>query len=109
MKVENIYINLFLLILGFFTLQSVELDSFSTNLFLETDIEESIDDRIELDFEEQLSDSDSGNGNNAVVSNQNFHFINPFIAKSKLANNQSKGLSKKPHLFILYCCLKLDC
>lgn len=109
MKIKNIHINLLLLILGIFSLQSADIDSFSNrNLFLETEIEESIDDSIELDIEEQLSDSDSGNGNNALVSNQNFHFINPFVANKKLANNQPKRLSKKPHLFILYCCLKLD-
>ena len=108
MKIKNLHINLLLLILGIFSLQPAELDSFSIqNLFLETEIEESIDDSIELDIEEKLSDS--GNGNNAVVSNQNFHFRNPYVANKKLANNQPKDLSKKPPLFILYCCLKLDC
>lgn len=110
MKIKNIHTNLLLLILGVFSLQSVNFDSFSNrDLFLETEIEESIDDSIEIDIEKQLSDSDSGKKNNALVSNQNISFINPPIAKSTLANNNSKDLSKRPRLFILYSCLKLDC
>ena len=110
MKIKNIHINLLFLILGIFSLQAIEYDSFpNPNLFLETEIEETIEDINELDYEKKFPESDSDGGNNAIISNQNVSFINPFITKSTLADNNSKDLSQKPHLFILYCCLKLDC
>jgi len=109
MKIKNLHINLLFLILGIFSLQSVEFDSFSNpKLFLETEIEKTFDDIIEIDFEKQLSNFDSDGGNNAIISNQSVHFISPF-AKTKIADKNSKDLPNKTHLFILYCCLKLDC
>jgi len=110
MKIENVHMNLLLLVLGIFSLQSVEFDSFSNpNLFLETGIEESIDDTIELDFDKQLPDAYSDGGGPGIISTHNSHIKNPIVAKSTLARAISKDLSKRSHLFILYCCLKLDC
>ena len=109
MKIKSIHITLILLILGIFSLQSLEFDSFSNpNLFLETEIEETIDDIVEIDYDKQLSDSDFDGGSNAVIASQNVLFLSPY-AKSILANKNSKALPNKTHLFILYCCLKLDC
>lgn len=85
-------------------------DSFPyQNSLSETEIEETIDDISELDYDKQFSDSDSGGGSNAIISKQNIPFVNPYITQSAIADNNSKDLSQKPHLFILYCCLKLDC
>ena len=109
MNIKNIHINLLFLILAIFSLQSVAFDSIPNRiLFLETEIEETTDDIIELDYEKQLSDSDSDGGNNAIISNQSFHFLSPF-SQNKIANKNSKDLPNKTHLFILYCRLKLDC
>ena len=109
MNIRNIHLYILILILGAFSLQSLKLDSFSKeNLFLKTDIEESFK-SIELDFEKQLLDSYSGGDGNAIISNQNLSSTNTPIAKFTLENNNSKDLSKLPQLFILYCCLKLDC
>lgn len=109
MKTKNIHITLVLLILGIFSLQSLEFDSLSNpNLFLETEIEETIDDIVTLDSDEELSDSNSDGGINAIIPSQNFHSSSPY-AKSILAHKVSNDLSNKSHLFILYCSLKLDC
>ena len=111
MKIKNLHINLLFLILGIFSLQSLEFNSFSNpNLFWETEIEETTDDIVKFDFDKQLSDydSDSNGGSDAIISSQNFHFLSLY-AKSILATKTSKDLFKKTHLFILYCCLKLDC
>lgn len=106
MKVRYAYINLFVLILGFFSLQSTDLDSFS-NLFLDEEIEELIYDSYELDFEKQLSDYDDGD--NGSVSSLNTLIKNPFTTQVDIKNPEPKDLPKKSNLFILYCCLKIDC
>lgn len=110
MKISRLHINFILLILGIFSLQSVEFDSPSNvRLLLETEIEESIDNINEFDIGSDKSDSDSDGGKNAALPSEHILLRNPFSAKSNLVRLESKYLSQKPHLFILYCCLKLDC
>jgi len=109
-KVKNLHINVVLLILGIFSLHSAEFDSFSNpSFFKETEIEESIDDTRELDFDSELSSSDSDNGGNAAILNIDHRKKNLSFGEVASQYSESKDLSQRPHLFILYCCLKLDC
>ena len=110
MIIKNLHINIVILILGIFSLQSVGVDSFSGSfLITELEIEESTTEIDEIDFTKESSQSDSGNGGNAIIPTQNPPIKSPFISKSNLLRFESKDLSQKPQLFILYCCLKLDC
>ncbi len=110
MRFKYIHKDLLLLILGVFSFLYVLSDCITNpNIFIQTEIEESLDEIDEVDFEIELSDSDSGTGGSAIVSAQNTLIKIPLSGRSDLRYSQSKDLSQKPHLFILYCCLKLDC
>lgn len=109
MRTKGLHISIFLLI-GLFSLQSIEFDSVSYyNLFSETEVEESIVELGELDFEQELSFSDSNDSGNTPILGDHSLLKNPLNGKSTFRPLGSKDLSAKTHLFILYCCLKLDC
>lgn len=110
MKIKNSHIIFSLLILGIISLNSVGIDSFSNSSFLvETEIEESTNDITELDFDKDFSHSSShGGGKTAVLNTNEYISILPHSV-AVLQDIYKKELSQKTHLFILYCCLKLDC
>lgn len=110
MTIKNLHINIVILVLGIFSLQSVGVDFFlGPFLITELEIEESTTEIDEIDFTKESSPSGSGNGGNAIISTQNPPAKSPFVRESNLLRFESKDLSQKPQLFILYCCLKLDC
>ena len=98
MTIKNLHINIVILILGIFSLQSVGVDSFSGS-FLITEIEESTTEIDEIDFTKESSQSDSGNGGNAIIPTQNPPIKSPFISKSNLLRFESKDLSQKTTTF----------
>lgn len=110
MNLRTVHINILFLIVAVCCLQSVTLNSISSSqLFFETEIEESILDSNEIDFEKELSLSDSDNNGSAIISSSYLGLKLPFDGDRVLLSPVSKGYSKKLHLFILFCCLKLDC
>lgn len=110
MKIKKSHIFFSLLIIGIFSLTSVGMDSFSIpSYFVEIEIEESISDINNLDFEKEKSESKIGNGGNSAILFENPHGIALFFSKTHSLNAVSEDLSLKSPLFILYCCLKLDC
>jgi hypothetical protein len=106
MRIKQTHIILFLLVVSTLSLQFTNIDS---NFYLETETEESINDIDELESEEDRSASDSDGGKNAVASIQNSLSHHLFSWKSNSLFCESTDLSQRPQLFILYCCLKLDC
>lgn len=110
MKIKNSHIIFSLLVLGIISFTSVGINSFSnSSFFVETEIEESINDISELDFEKEFSYSSSDGGGNAAVLNTNQSLTILFYNTATSQNTYKKKLPSKPQLFILYCCLKLDC
>ena len=110
MKIKNSHIIFSLLVFGIISFTSVEIDSFSnSSFFIETEIEESINDISELDFEKEFSLSNSDGGGNAAVLNTNQYLTFLCYNTSLSQSTYKKELSSKPQLFILYCRLKLDC
>lgn len=110
MKIKNLHIIFSLLILGVVSLISVGMNSSpNPSFFIETEIEESINDISELDFEKDFSHSSSDDGGKAAFLNTDI-FINAISYYAIVfQNTYKKERSQKVHLFILYCCLKLDC
>ena len=107
---KNIHINLILLLLGIFSMQSAVFDSLSSSFFAtEVELEESNKELDNVDFVEKSLHSGSGDGGNAIIPTQNPPIKSPFVSEYNLLRSESKDLSQKPQLFILYCCLKLDC
>ena len=110
MTIKNIHINLMLLMLGFFSMQSAGFDHRSNSFFaIEAELEESNKEIDNVDFVEKSFHSASGDGGNAIIPTQNPPIKSPLVSETNLLRSESKELSQKPQLFILYCCLKLDC
>lgn len=110
MRIKQTHIILLLLVVNILFLQLTDIDSnFVSNFYSETETEESINDIYELESEEDRSASDSDGGKNAVASIQNSLSHPLFNWKSNSLFCESTDLSQRPQLFILYCCLMLDC
>lgn len=110
MTIKNIHINLILLMLGIFSMQSGVFDSNSSSLFVtEIELEESNKEVDNVDFVEKSLHSGSGDGGNAIIPTENPPIKSLLVSETNLLRSESKDLSQKPQLFILYCCLKLDC
>lgn len=110
MKIKKSYTNLLLLILGFFSLQAVEFDFFSNpQFFLEIELEESLTDIDELDFSKELSRADHGKDGSAVFFNTHLNLKNLSYSEVSSFYLNKKDSYRERYLFILYCCLKLDC
>lgn len=110
MKFKNLYITFILLILGIYSLNAMIIDSIKNHTFLiETELEESIDEISELNFEKQSSNSGSDNGGNTAISASSKNIKIFFFGQAKPKFLLSKEFLFESHLFILYCCLKLDC
>ncbi|PKH52471.1 hypothetical protein CXF68_18005 [Tenacibaculum sp. Bg11-29] len=109
MKFIKKHIIFSLLVLGIISLTiSVNDSSIFNQSFVETELEESISEIDELSSDVDVSNSDDG-GNNRIAT---LAFLTPypqyFDNTSSLVLNSKKRSQKHP-LFILYCCLKIDC
>lgn len=107
MKFENLHIKLLYLILVVFSLQTAEVNALSSDLLIELENKEFIEDSIEIEFESLLIDSDGGN--NAIISAITLISRSPLVISTLIAYKDSRSQHNKLHLFILFCCLKLDC
>ena len=110
MRIDQRHIILLLLVVSTLFIKLTTIDSnFFSSYSSETEIEESYFDIDETESEKDWYTSGSDNGNNAAACIQNsnsHHFIS---RKSNSLFFESTDLSKRSQLFILYCCLKLDC
>lgn len=109
MKMKSSHILFSILILGITSLILVGIHSFSPpNFFVKTKIEKSID--IDESYSEKhFSNSGSDNGGKTAILFSSKVLKIPFCNTITPYPNLSKKLSPKTHLFLLYCCLKLDC
>lgn len=110
MMLKNLNINLVFLLLGFFSLQSVTADALSFPLLAtEVEVEESIVDIDDLNLSYETTQTDSDAGGSATITSQPRFENNSSISNSPKRNYTSRELHNKAPLFILYCCLKVDC
>lgn len=91
-------------------MQSVGMDALSSSILVtEVEVEESNTEIDEVDYADASEHTGSGDGGHAIIPTSDPLRESPFINKSTSLRPGSKDLLQKSHLFILYCCLKLDC
>ncbi len=109
MKFMKKHIIFSLLVIGILSLTiNVNDSSFFNQSFVETELEESISEIDELSFDVDISNSDDGGNNGIAALAFRTSFLQYFDYTSSLVLN-SRSLSQKLPLFILYCSLKIDC
>ena len=98
-----------LLVIGIVSLTFSVNDSSIFNQFLvETEIEESISEIDELSSILEITNSNDGGNNGFAVIASSTPLLSYFdVTSSTFAT--SNEVAKKHPLFILYCCLKIDC
>lgn len=110
MKLCRKHIILSLLVLGFFSFTTSESNALNHLQYLEYDLEESIDSFDDISDLTKAQDTEASGCGNLLTT---FHQITPFkfnrFLEVKSTFYQIALKKVKSHLFILFCCLKLDC
>ena len=98
-----------LLVIGIVSLTFSVNDSSIFNQFLvETEIEESISEIDELSSVLKTTNSDDGGNNGFAITASSIPLLQYFDFNTSTFTT-FKEVAKKHPLFILYCCLKIDC
>ncbi len=108
MKYNKLYNILLFFVLGSFSLNTIGNDlSFSKQFFSDIEFEESFNDIKESESLKKITDSnDCGNG---LISTPTKINVNPYFWYASTRYKNSLKHFIKKHLFLLYCCPKIDC
>ncbi len=109
MKFIKDYIIFSLLVIGIISLTfSVNDSSISNKFLVETELEESISEIDKLSFVSEITNSDNGGDNGFATIEPSTPLLSyfDFTSSTFVTSNE---VAKKHPLFILYCCLKIDC
>lgn len=110
MNFSRKHIILFVLVLGFFSFTTVENDISNHLQYIEYDLEESFDSSGKISDQNEVQDFEaSGNGDIQVPLYQIKTLVTAVFLELNSTIYRSTTKAVKSHLFILFCCLKLDC
>lgn len=108
MKFKFRHISLLVFIVGFLFQQNLGFDSFTNAIFLKIEGEESYEHSYELEFEEDRSNSKLDSGSSSAILNV-YGSVHPRYIHKDYTQWIAVDYTPKNRLFILFCCLKLDC